>query len=342
MADIRLLATDLDGTLLGSAGDFSLYPEFREQLTAMRRRHNAVWAVCTGRSVSGFEQIFAPMRLMGVDPDFVIARHAFLYSVRGRRFVPHVLWNVRTFFDLVLSQWKIRHALAEWHRLIARSFFPVRVIKRQSNRLWLRFEKEDSAVAAADLLRTRAQALPHLRVFKYLQEIDVRVVPFTKGIAVSELTRHLRLAPADVLAIGNGHNDISMFDPSVAGQTGCPAGSEVEVVEAVHRVGGHVARGLSLAGTLEIIRAWENGTVRSELPDVSPVADARPNPHTPRNHYSHQGPLTGKKACLMAGGAYVVLLALASCGIIPFSDLILRPYLLVLEALGQAFLFLTR
>jgi hydroxymethylpyrimidine pyrophosphatase-like HAD family hydrolase len=39
MEDIRLIATDLDGTLIGSVDEFPLYSQFRQRLHAYRREN---------------------------------------------------------------------------------------------------------------------------------------------------------------------------------------------------------------------------------------------------------------------------------------------------------------
>ena len=92
---IRLLTTDLDGTLIGGASEFPLYPTFREQLIELRRDHDTVWAICTGRSLPSFRHFFEPMRTMDIRPDFVIIRHAYIFSLTRAGYVPHILWNLR-------------------------------------------------------------------------------------------------------------------------------------------------------------------------------------------------------------------------------------------------------
>ena len=48
----RMIATDLDGTLIGRSNEFGLYNAFREKINTLRREHDAVWVICTGRSSS--------------------------------------------------------------------------------------------------------------------------------------------------------------------------------------------------------------------------------------------------------------------------------------------------
>ena len=50
-ADIRLLVTDLDGTLIGSSAEFPLYATLSERIAGLRRDDGMKWAICTGRTI---------------------------------------------------------------------------------------------------------------------------------------------------------------------------------------------------------------------------------------------------------------------------------------------------
>ena len=71
---IQLLATDLDGTLIGSATEFPLYNSYREKVTELKRNYNTIWVACTGRDLSSFKRFFSPMRSMGMEPDGLFPR----------------------------------------------------------------------------------------------------------------------------------------------------------------------------------------------------------------------------------------------------------------------------
>ena len=157
-------------------------------------------------------------------------------------------------------------------------------------------------------------------------------VPFTKGLSVSELARHLDIYSGNILAIGNGHNDISMFDSDVAGLTGCPSNSEAEVMRVVHERGGHVATKRALGGVLEILDSYKNDTVNSELPEwwVDPpkALNKRHVKHAAK-HRKSMKQLRFRSFFIMLGVIYVTLVIFAHFGIIPFADIILRPFTLL-------------
>ena len=278
------------------------------------------------------------MQAMGVVPDVVIVRHAYIYTYSRLGFRPHIIWNIRILLLSYLDRFSSRHAIAEWHRLIRRVSHGVKTLKRKKDRLWLRFTTEDAANYAAQELKERASRHRHFQVFLYKKEVDVRSVPFTKGMAVGELARHLKLSRDQVLCIGNGHNDISSLDGEVARHTGCPANADAEVMAVVHKTGGHIAGERSLRGVIEILDAYRDDKVNSELPVwwEDPADGSNPS-RRPHRHAQQDGSLL-RNALLLGAAAYTVLLVFASFGLAPASDAIMRPYRAVLHSVERVFL----
>lgn len=328
--NIKLIATDLDGTLIGSANEFPLYSLFRDRVNELRRHNNAVWVACTGRSLHSFWDFFSSMRTMGLMPDFVVIRHAFIYGLTRFGYLPHIFWNLHIHYQQWSTQFYVRHAIDEWHRMITGGTLGVKTLRREKNRLCLQFNSEESAVVAADMLRERVKPYRHLKVFKYYHEVDVKAVPFTKGLALRELSEHLGLKPQNVLAIGNGHNDISMLERGVARYTGCPSNSEAEVIETVHESGGHVAAGRTLSGVMEILEATLKDTVSSDLPEGWVPPAQSPNPDSRRHHKQNNPRLVRRRTKWILGGmVYAVLVVFASFEIIPGSEIITKPFALM-------------
>lgn len=331
---IRLIATDLDGTLDGNGCAITRYQDFADRLERYHARYGAEWAVCTGRSLHSFESVLKPLQTLGITPKYVIVHHAYIYK-RGRHgYWPHLLWNAGIRFQVWSSSLYLRGALNEWHRMVRGMNDHVTTVYHRRDRLCLRFRTEESAEAAAELLRKKAAVFKHLRVFHYLLEVDVRTVPFTKGMALSELAQRLGVRNAEILAIGNGHNDISMLDGEAAGATGCPVNAEVDVMDTVHRSGGHVAQSRALDGVIEVLDAWLDDTVNSALPAWWTPNTQQKNPKSMgrrMNHPSRHHHAPAPRGALWVGilAAYTVLVVFASFGIVPFSGLIMKPFSLV-------------
>jgi HAD superfamily hydrolase (TIGR01484 family) len=343
MATIRMLACDLDGTLIGSANEFPLYNNFRDKIEELRRTNGIIWVACTGRSLSSFRDFFSPMHMMGIMPDYVIVNHAYIYGIGKYGYMPRLFWNLRIRYLIWASQLYVSEAIDEWHEMITGVSLGVSTIRRKKDRLCLRFDSEESATVAAELLREKVKPYRHLQVFKYLMEVDVRSVPFTKGLAVSELARHLDISASEILVIGNGHNDISMMGRNVAHNVGCPANSEDEVMEATHKVGGHIAKNRSLGGVLEILDAYQTGTVCSDFPAGWIPPTERNNPSVGRSPKERRKKVNTGRIWLFIVVLYVVLTVFASFRLIPYvSDLIVKPFKLLMSLVEKILILFWR
>lgn len=325
LQNIRLLATDLDGTLIGSVNEFHLYKDFRDRINELRRENNAVWVACTGRNMHSFWEFFSPMRSMNILPDFIVLRHAYIYGLSRLGYVPHIFWNLHIRYLLWRNELYMHDAIREWHTAVLETCVDARTVVRRRNRLVLRLLSEQSAKAAHETLQRLVEPYRHMRVFRYQREVDVRAVPFTKGLALAELARHLGFGPENVLVIGNGHNDISMMDSQIAKYIGCPSNSEAEVIRHVHTCGGHIASQRSLAGVLEILDAHRNGQVRSTLPDGWRPPEEIPNPNSVRPLRRRTRARPGMARWLILVIIYVLLVSLATFDLIPFSEYIRWP-----------------
>ncbi len=322
-ADIKLIATDLDGTLIGSANELPIYTDFRAKLRELRGTRGVVWAACTGRSRRSFNAFFLPMQQMNIAPEYIIVKHAYIYRLTGWGYLPHITWNANIRLLISATRRNVGRAIDSWRDRVTGMSLGVRVVRHENDRLQVRFDSEHSAETAADILREEVKAFPHLRVFQYQREVDVRYVPFTKGLAVSELARHIGVDHDNILAIGNGHNDISMLDGTVAKYCGCPANSDAEVMETVHSSHGHIASRPSLAGVMEIVDAFETGNVYCKLPPDWVPPSQRKNPWPKPRRRRPRRRL--KRSWLWALAAYAVILVFASQDVLPFSGVIMKP-----------------
>lgn len=334
-----MFVTDADGTLLGHRPEFEQYCAFRDAIERLRTRYGAVWVVSTGRGLGSFNKVSFAMRTFGIVPDFVIARHAYIYEKVRIGYKPHWIWNLRV-RQLQFRDWlEIRRAIPRLKRAVLSKNPFSRVVYRNSHRICFRFDDDAAADYGAEILKRVAQPHKYLQVFHHLREVDIRSVPFTKGLAVAELARHLRVPPEQILVIGDGHNDISMMQPKVARYTACPFNAVPEVLEMVHRTGGHIAEGRSLHGVMEIVEAYEKGPIRSDLPSHWQRSQDTTNPLAPRRDPAKERRKTIVGVALLLGTLYATLLVLAHFGLIPFRNLILAPYLKLLSIVEKLISF---
>ncbi len=330
-ANIKLLVTDLDGTLIGNADEFPLYSVFKDRLDELRETDKTYWVACTGRTYRSFSNFFYPMKSLGILPDFIIVRHAYILVHTKVGYIPRLFWNLHIFHLIWRQKMYAREVLDHWRGMIVGASTGVKVVAQGRDELRLRFESDDSANTVAKMLEEKLGHYKHLKVFNFLREIDVHPVPFTKGLSVFELAKYLDIDSKNILAIGNGHNDISMLSADVAGLTGCPANSEPEVMRLVHERGGHIADRRILRGVLDIIDSYKNGTVNSELPAwwVAPpkTLNMRRIKHSHKKSSTQE--LRARSVFIMLGVGYAVLVVFAHFGIIPFADIIMKPFSLL-------------
>jgi len=263
---VRMFVTDADGTLMGHRPEFDQYRDFRGKINELRNTYGAIWVVCTGRRLGGYQQIFRPMNIFGIKPDFVIANHAYIYECKRWGFMPHWIWNLRVLWLQWREQWALRRAMPTLRRAVLSHNPFARLVYYSRERLCFQFEDESAANYSAGILREGTRRYKYLQMFEAPGEMEVRAIPFTKGLAVQELARHLGVSNAQILVVGDGHNDISMIEMTPPCLTACPGNAVAEVIEAVHKTGGHIAASHSLGGVLEALTAYETGRVSSELP----------------------------------------------------------------------------
>ena len=340
---IKLLATDLDGTLFSRSESLLLYDDFRSRLQTLRAKHDALWVVCTGRSLRSFQHRFAPMQAMDLMPDYVVVNHAYIYRRSRNGYRPSYTWNFLICYRMWSSRLYMKEAIKKWHKMVTDMDGSAKTIYHSRNRLCFRFTNEEEAEAVAKLLEKNSREFKHLRVFKFMQEVDVRMVPFTKGLALEDLATHLGIGASAILAIGNGHNDISMLDGTVAKCVGCPDNSETDVMQVVNNAGGHISSRKVMGGVIDVIDAYLDDCVNSELPEWWVANKHKKNPrstkrqvnHAPKNRTQNKKRIQTTIILILIG--YSVLLAFANFGVIPLSGIIRKPVLIVMDLILKFF-----
>lgn len=267
MSDIRLLAIDLDGTLVGPTDQYFVCLEFKDKLDQFLSRTGAKWAICTGRSRKGYRTHFKSMLRMGIRPDYVVTRDAYIFTVSERGWmIPSLKWDMYILKRMFQHNADVNDTLAEWHALCKKWDFGITKTEWTTRRLILHFDEENAAARLFAMLQSKAEGKPHIRV-RQLQNVvwaESRMV--SKGLAVKRLSQMVGVRPDQVLAVGDGRNDVSMMSPDVARLTGCPRNAKPEVAELVSENKGHIAKSRNLAGTIEVLDAYLTGRVCSELP----------------------------------------------------------------------------
>jgi len=324
--DIRLLVTDLDGTLIGHRDERRLYPDFKAQLADLRRTSQTTWLICTGRHYASFRRFFRPMEKAGLRPDLVATRHRLIYRRRGEDYVIMPLFSLTVLVRFLLAHRDALSKLKQMHGHLQRTTRGVRRVVLLPDRFSLRFATEESADAALLWVQKEIQERPSLHVDQKGREIEVCEVSRRRGLVVSSLGKSLGVARDEVLTIGDSSGDLCMLDHRIAIHTGCPLTADQSVLLRVNRNGGHISPHYTLEGVMDVIRATLSGTVSSELP-AEPVE--MPRHHRTRLSHvgskSRQETLSLRSYILLGAVGGITVVVCASFGILPLSGLIMKP-----------------
>jgi len=251
-ADIRLLSTDFDGTLVEHARD----PVFDSRCLALiqeLQQSGVVWAINTGRSVdlleSGLTDFDFPVR-----PDYILTseRDVFRPCSNGGKWEPYGDWNTRVareHAELFAAAGAVLDEVLDYVNQHTRA----RVIHdhRGVEGLITQDEQEmEQVVRFIDRARAKQPKFHYQRNTVYLRFCHT---DYHKGAALAELSRLLEIPRDEIFAAGDHHNDLSMLDGRYAEHTACPANAIDEVKQAVRNSGGYVAESCCGTGVYEAL-----------------------------------------------------------------------------------------
>lgn len=196
MTKIRLLSTDLDGTLLGHPAAAN---RFTEQWSALEPHRRPLLVYNTGRTVADTQSLVASRLLP--EPDFIIGSvgtevhdpHAECNADFCARF--QLGWNTAVIDEIVGSIPRIRRQPAD-QRPFKSSWFWIRARREELEALGTRLH--DAGI--------RANLVYSCRYF-----LDVIPQHGGKGPALAWLCERLQLPLSQVLVAGDTGNDASMF-----------------------------------------------------------------------------------------------------------------------------------
>lgn len=239
-AEIKLISTDFDGTLVAHARDPVLNVPCMNLIQQLQR-DGAVWAINTGRSVdlleSGLTDFSFPFR-----PDFIVTseRDVFRPSENGGKWEAFGEWNERCaqdHADLFASASAVVSDVLDFvnqktkARVLYAADGPEGLIASDE-------EEMNRVIAYIDNLRERAPKFRYQRNTVYLRFCHA---DYHKGAALGELARLLNISRENIFAAGDHHNDLSMLDGRFAAMPACPANAIPEVKNAVRDAAGYVS-----------------------------------------------------------------------------------------------------
>ncbi|OAI42053.1 hypothetical protein AYO41_04875 [Verrucomicrobia bacterium SCGC AG-212-E04] len=247
-ADIKLISTDFDGTLVPAFGGPNRFSdELIAVLTDLRRR-GVRWAVNTGRSPGLLKEAW---ERCGLDfhPDFALTSERDVYrpcDQRAGEWVDFGDWNQQTFaahrelFSVALPL-LIEAIEVIKSRTKARILYNFDRANHPSEPAGLMTKTDtemDWVVGYLESLKAQLPKLHYQRNSIYLRFCHL---DHDKGTALAELGRLLEIPAESIFAAGDHYNDLPMLDGRAAKHVACPANAIFAVKQTVRAAGGHVS-----------------------------------------------------------------------------------------------------
>jgi len=254
---VKLLAVDLDGTLLEPSGMIS--PEALEALREAVER-GVIVGTASGRSFADQLRILSANGLGPAAgyPHFLIADECKVFLLEGDRYRGLEGHNER-----VAERWRstferARELLeAEVSRLVAVGARIARVVGGEEAMercvFAVIFEDLASAEAEEEAMRELLAGLP-LHCVRNGRVVAVLPEGCDKGSALLKVCEVLNVHPSEVVAVGDSGNDVPMLDGRYGFKPATVQNAEEAVKRLVERLGGYVASKPRGAGVAEIVR----------------------------------------------------------------------------------------
>jgi hydroxymethylpyrimidine pyrophosphatase-like HAD family hydrolase len=162
-------------------------------------------------------------------------------------------WNVERDADVRRAHSILEQALPEWRLLLEAGGIVSRMTYSDPHYgLFLEFETFEQAVAAHELLSTRADPDHKLRFVRNYSGLSVHAQDRSKGPALASLLRTWKLAEEEALVIGDSLNDLCMMNGDYGYRVATVANADPAIRAAVEKKRGIIATRKCGEGVVEI------------------------------------------------------------------------------------------
>jgi len=247
-----ILCFDFDGTLVDHGSELPFHPAMGDMLRDFRRK-GAAWVVNTGRSLSQTLEGLAQHNIFML-PDYIIAQECELYC-------PGFFKPWKDF-----GSWNRRARNAHDHFVEKHALFLSEVrqyVKANSKAEFLMGELGQVGIVAVDddemnKLSVEIDAMclrqPDVSYHRNGRYLRFSHADYSKGTALQELGRLLKVPKERIFAAGDNYNDLSMLDTRVASHIACPVNALDPIKEHIVSSGGFVATKPASEGMMEALQ----------------------------------------------------------------------------------------
>lgn len=256
MQSIKLIATDYDDTLVGRDNSMVLVSAFKNELSDLKKEQGTKWAIVTGRRFRDMTTALKMFSNRGLHPDYLIVSEGYIYVRRKFGFFPMLSWNLSMWRQKRDIKKRLRHLIVEWKRELVEKWPTAMDKSLGRTHVWYVFKSEDECQAADEFLAEKIQEYPELILFSRQNELYIGITFCCKGVALNEVGFQFGYSLNNILAVGDGPNDVSMLNGSSARMNACVGNACERLKTAVQEADGYIAEEKCVLGVVESIKHY--------------------------------------------------------------------------------------
>lgn len=246
-----LLCFDFDGTLVNHEGELPFHPALGDMLREFRRR-GAVWVVNTGRGLQQTLEGLAAHNIFLL-PDYIIAQECEIYRPGFfKPWKPFGAWNRKARAAHQHFVERHRPFLAAMHRHVTENT-TAEFLMGDLGQVGIVARNESDLDSICDVIHSHHAMHTEIGYHRNGRYLRFAHADYSKGTALRELARLLKLPRERIFAAGDNFNDLAMLDTRIAAHVACP-GNALEPVKArVREIRGFVAEKPASEGMIEAL-----------------------------------------------------------------------------------------
>jgi HAD superfamily hydrolase (TIGR01484 family) len=248
---LKLISTDFDGTIFAEFENPPI-PEKLQEIIGELQAQGVKWVINTGRDMSGLMEALGRAKI-SVEPDYLVLVEREIHSHDGVKFVGLHEWNAectRSHDQLFTRVVPDLPRITEW----INQRFHATVYEDPFSPFCLIAGNRGDAEAINQYLEEYCRTVPDLTVVRNDVYSRFSHAAYNKGAALAELTRRLKITPAEVFAAGDHWNDLPMLSRKYAHWLGSPSNAIEPVKAQVRAQGGHISELHCGFGTAEALK----------------------------------------------------------------------------------------
>jgi hydroxymethylpyrimidine pyrophosphatase-like HAD family hydrolase len=169
-------------------------------------------------------------------------------------YLPVEAWNAEQTEQHTKLWKKIRPLFPQWRAQVESQFA---VLESVVNDLVFAYRvSPERTPALREVMQRFIQEQPEAQISGNQEWTFILHASFSKGKVLKKCAELLSIPADHVIAIGDGLNDLTMLDGTVAKFAGCPANASPEVIQAVMDAGGIVSEAHEAAGAIDIMQQF--------------------------------------------------------------------------------------